>query len=83
MSLEEITCGNLIAFDFERQYNVTFFYHISIYKIKYKSIKCNTFLSLIQFMTIGKKFIQSTNMQTKKYESYCGYLKLICVMQSL
>jgi len=25
VSLEEITCGNLIALDFERQYYVTFF----------------------------------------------------------
>lgn len=43
VSLEEITCGNLITLDFERQYNVTFVYHISVHKIKYKSIKCNTF----------------------------------------
>lgn len=75
VSFEEITCGNLIALDFARQYVIIFFYHISVYKIKYKSIKCNTSLSLIEFVTNGKKFIQSTNMQTKKYEFYCGYLE--------
>ena len=43
VSLEEITCGNVITLDFEGRYNVTFVYHISVHKIKYKSMKYNTF----------------------------------------